>query len=177
MARVISSSLETRLGFVDISSEMEQVAWYKFMTIVPVFALQGSLNVNAEQMTDDSVWRIFYKQLIEETRNTAAAAGVKLEKHRMLKDYFLPSTDVSAALDAIHVSISSLKTPPVASLLQDLRRGKSITEADYTIGVMLQIAKQHGVEMLLTQDCYDAIKRIERQTLRRPGCPFCSIYT
>ena len=51
---------------------------------------------------------------------------------------------------------------PVSSLVQDIRLGKKLTEADSTLGVLLDKAQNHNLSAKTIEICYKMIKSRER---------------
>jgi 2-dehydropantoate 2-reductase len=165
ISRQLAISLENRLAHVEAAKDLDIIAWYKNMTSVPVFAFQGAMNMNAAQMTDRSIWRTLYKELILETLAIAKAERIHLNEHRMLKDYYLHPEKIDQLLDDIHTVLVALDTPPICSLLQDLKKGKTQTELNYILWPMITKAKEHNLQIPLLEETYFSILKVQQSNL------------
>ena len=141
VAEALVNTFKGKLGHTEVSEEMELVTWYKFMTIVPVFALQGEWSINSLDMLRSPVLRTFFKWCAEETKKVAIAAGIELKPHRMLAKYY-SDNEMEPELERIYQVLSDIDPPFYSSLAQDLLNGKTITEADQVLGTFLEKAEE-----------------------------------
>jgi 2-dehydropantoate 2-reductase len=161
LADILSSSL-TRFGLVaHPSNQMERLTWYKFMTANTV-AVNGALNLDSAQKYLNPYARELFLKTVEEIMLVTQAEEIKLAEHPVLSGIFLQ--DTKSRKDSIEKKIEKSKRkkePHVPSLVQDLRKGKSITEADNTLGTMLSIAEKHSILTPTLRFCYQMIKAKE----------------
>lgn len=148
----------------EVSTELEKIVWYKFMGANTI-CVNGALNLNAAQKyTNPFACQIFLR-CIDEIVSVAAAEKIELSSHPMLNHLFLVKpTEREKLVEEKRASYQHKTAEPhVPSLVQDLRKGKTITEADWIMGALLKLAEKHKLTLPTTETCYQIIKAKEYQ--------------
>ena len=162
IAESLALAFKDRGMVTGVDEEMETITWYKFMNCVPGYAIHGAMNFDAAQTFTNPFTVDLLLHAFEETERVTLAEKVELKRHPLLPEIYL--TDPERRDEWIKKRaeiISALSNPPVASLVQDLRRGKIRTEADDTLGVFLEKARTHELRTPTISCCYQMVKARE----------------
>lgn len=169
MAETIASSLKEKGINSGVSQDMQYLTWYKFMTIVPAFGVNGAFNSGPADTFTNPYSLDIYLRSFEEMERVAKAEKIPLEPSPLLnKAYLLTSREERRdSISNLGEKLRLLDDPPVPSLVLDIRAGKSTTEADEIIGKMLSLAENHGLSAEITNLCYLMIKSREWENKRK----------
>ncbi len=164
LARSLAEALRFSGLKADVSTDLDTVAWYKFMGANTV-CINGALDLNAAQKFTNPYASNLFLRTINEILAVALTEKVPILSHPMLNQFFLeiPEKRTELAEKTRMKFEQSTTEPHVPSLVQDLRKGKTITEADNTIGTLLKHAQHHQLEIPTVETCYQMIKAREFQ--------------
>lgn len=145
-----------------VDEKMETITWYKFMNCVPGYAVHGAMNFDAARAFTNPFTVDLLLQAFEETEIVTLAEKIELKQHPLLPEIYLTNPRGRKEwIKKVGEIISSLSNPPVASLVQDLRRGKVRTEADDTLGVFLEKVRTYELRTPTISCCYQMVKARE----------------
>ncbi len=164
LAESLSETLRLSGLKADVGVNLDTVTWYKFMSANTV-CVNGALDLNAAQKFINPYARSLFLRTIDEVLAVALTEKIPILPHPMLNPFFLESPEKRTELaEKTRMKYEQSSTEPhVPSLVQDLRAGKSITEADNTIGTLLKHAREHHLEAPTLEICYQIIKAREFQ--------------
>ncbi|GEM_PF-6810281 len=169
LAESLASTLEDQTIQTKLSNDMRRLTWYKFMIAVPGMGVNGMLNYTSAQTYTNPFALDMFLETAREIREIAGAEGITLEEHPLLNKIFLMGSkeEQKEFLASFGEQILLRPEQPIVSLVQDLRKGKTQTEADAVIGKASELAGKYRLPAETIRMCYKAIKAREWENNRK----------
>lgn len=145
-ADAIAEAMRRAGIFGELSTNIGASRWDKLMWNAAFNTVTALTHRTVGEVLDDPEGYALVRNLMEEVRATAAAEGVKLSGERI----------------AQVMAHSERNLRPVrTSTLQDLQRGKPL-EVEALIGVVVRIARRHGVKTPISEAIYALMRLVDR---------------
>jgi 2-dehydropantoate 2-reductase len=143
-AEAIAQSMRRAGIFGDLSANIRASRWDKLMWNASFNTVTTLTHRTVGEVLDDPESSALVRHLMAEVRDAAAADGVELAAER---------------IDQIMAHSNKNLRPVRTSTLQDLDRGKPL-EVEALIGVVVRIARQHGLKALISETIYALMRLI-----------------
>jgi len=174
IAQALSRSLRSKGLRAEVSEHMEILTWYKFMTAVTSMGISSSLGFDGAQNYLNPYALRLRMSVVKEVKEVAKNQGIPITEHPLLHRQYLWNLDDEKEINEIIESeikkaeekyLKKKAKPPVHSSLQDLRKGKPVTEADYILGSFIKKAEESRVPVPIIKTLYTIIKAKEYDNL------------
>ncbi|MBK5261485.1 MAG: ketopantoate reductase family protein [Peptostreptococcaceae bacterium] len=158
---------------VTIQDNLMGIRWAKLFINSTASGMSTVMNKTFGDVIDNKTSMKCITHIGNECMQVADAAGIKVEHFGTfdLNQFRFTNKEDFKAVAENYMALFEPHRKLVASMLQDLRNGKTKTEVDAINGVVCSFGKKYGVETPLNDQVVALIKKKENRDIPVEACP------